>query len=397
MMSNALYLDCHAGIAGDMLLSALVDLGANPTEIENELKQLPLDEFGLHFEKKVKQGINAMTLKIDFHEHHHHRKASDIFKMIDHSHLANRVKERSKQIFETIGYAEAKIHGMTIEDVHFHEVGAMDSIIDIIGGCIALEQLGIDTLYCSPIPTGNGKINIAHGIYPVPAPATAEILKGIPLAEFDVQSELTTPTGAAFAKTLVSHYGPFPATTMENIGYGAGHKDFDFPNVLRVIQFQDALKHSNDQVQVIECQIDDMTPEIMGHFMDIAIKHGVLDIYYTPITMKKNRPGVQFTLICKVTDKQYIEDLVLTHTSSLGVRSYTVNRQILKREFRYVETAYGNVKVKFALKNGNILKMKPEFEDIKILSDTSGKPLQTVYNEVLNKIYDVYNVGEPLA
>lgn len=287
MMSNALYLDCHAGIAGDMLLSALVDLGANPTEIENELKQLPLDEFGLHFEKKVKQGINAMTLKIDFHEHHHHRKASDIFKMIDHSHLANRVKERSKQIFETIGYAEAKIHGMTIEDVHFHEVGAMDSIIDIIGGCIALEQLGIDTLYCSPIPTGNGKINIAHGIYPVPAPATAEILKGIPLAEFDVQSELTTPTGAAFAKTLVSHYGPFPAATMENIGYGAGHKDFDFPNVLRVIQFQDALEHSNDQVQVIECQIDDMTPEIMGHFMDTAIKHGVLDIYYTPITMKK--------------------------------------------------------------------------------------------------------------
>ena len=203
-MSNALYLDCHAGIAGDMLLSALVDLGASPNEIEHELKKLPIDNFKLNFKKEMKQGIHAMTLSIDFHESHHHRTASDIFKMIDESDLDDRVKMRSKSIFEMIGHAEAKIHGMSIKDVHFHEVGAMDSIIDIVGGCIALELLNIDHLYCSPIPTGNGKIKIAHGIYPVPAPATAEILKGIPLTNFDVHSELTTPTGAAIAKSLVT-------------------------------------------------------------------------------------------------------------------------------------------------------------------------------------------------
>ncbi len=395
-MSNALYLDCHAGIAGDMLLSALVDLGANPQAIEDELKTLPIDDFKLHFEKKIKQGIHAMTLKIDFHEHHHHRKAADIFKMIDESTLADRVKERSKAIFETIGYAEAKIHGMTIEDVHFHEVGAMDSIIDIIGGCIALEQLGIDTLYCSPIPTGNGKINIAHGIYPIPAPATAEILKGIPLAEFEVASELTTPTGASFAKSLVTQFGPFPAATMKEIGYGAGNKDFDFPNVLRVIQFEDVSRHANDQVQVIECQIDDMTPEMLGHFMETALHKGVLDVYYTPITMKKNRPAVQLTIICKTSDKQYIEDLVLTHTSSLGVRSYSVNRQILSRTFRKVNTSYGEITIKFSLKEGKILKMKPEFEDIKLASKHANLPLQSVYNEVMKTVYNQFSIGDTL-
>lgn len=395
-MSNALYLDCHAGIAGDMLLSALVDLGADPKIIESELKQLPIDDFALHFQKKVKQGINAMTLNIDFHEHHHHRKASDIFKLIDDSRLSERVKQRSKAIFYTIAHAEAKIHGMTIEDVHFHEVGAMDSIIDIIGGCIALEQLGIDTLYCSPIPTGNGKINIAHGIYPIPAPATAEILKNIPLAEFDVQSELTTPTGAAFAKSLVTQFGPFPSATMQEIGYGAGNKDFDFPNVLRFIQFQDNQQSSHDKVQVMECQIDDMTPEMLGHFMDKSLNHGALDVYYTPITMKKNRPAIQLTVLCKVNDKETMENLVLTHTSSLGIRSYTVNRHILTRAFRDVDTPYGQIKVKFALKNGQILKMKPEFEDIKSISEHKNIPLQQVYNTVMSTIDSEYHIGEPL-
>ena len=212
-----------------------------------------------------------MTLNIDVKESNHHRHVNDIFKMIDDSTLPERVKYRSKKIFEIIGQAEAKIHGMSFEEVHFHEVGAMDSIIDIIGGCIALEQLGINTLYCSAIPTGHGKIHIAHGIYPIPAPATAEILKGIPIAHFDVQSELTTPTGAAFAKGLVSSFGPFPSATIQHIGYGAGSKDFNFPNILRVIQF-DSEFEQQDSVQVIECQIDDMTPEALGDFMNNALE-----------------------------------------------------------------------------------------------------------------------------
>lgn len=394
-MSNALYLDCHAGIAGDMLLSALVDLGASPNEIERELKKLPIDNFKLNFKKEMKQGIHAMTLSIDFHESHHHRKASDIFKMIDESDLDERVKIRSKSIFETIGHAEAKIHGMSIEDVHFHEVGAMDSIIDIIGGCIALELLNIDHLYCSPIPTGNGKIKIAHGIYPVPAPATAEILKGVPLANFDVHSELTTPTGAAIAKSLVTEFGPFPAATMNDIGYGAGTKNFDFSNIIRVIQFTDN-NVNYDQVQVLECQIDDMTPETLGNFMDTALQDDVLDVYYTPIIMKKNRPATQLTIICNVENKMHIEEMILKHTSSLGVRSYKVNRRILDRTFRSVQTLYGNVSIKLSLKNGEIIKIKPEYEDLRDINKQTEHPFQQIYHNVMKSVYQSYNVGDTL-
>lgn len=394
-MSHALYLDCHAGIAGDMLLSALVDLGADPNKIESELKTLPLDHFKLHFQKKVKQGINAMTLHIDCDKSHHHRHASDIFKMIDESALPTRVKDRSKRIFEVIGHAEAKIHGMSFEDVHFHEVGAMDSIIDIIGGCIALELLNIDQLYCSPIPTGSGKINIAHGIYPVPAPATAEILKGVPLASFDVQSELTTPTGAAFAKSLVSSFCTFPAATMTNIGYGAGTKDFDFPNVLRVIQFE-IENNDSDFVQVLECQLDDMTPESLGHFMDLALEHGALDVYYTPIFMKKGRPSIQLTLICNINEAVKFETLILQETSSLGVRSYEVRRRILNREFRKLDTRFGKISIKFALKDGKILKMKPEYDDVKRVAKKSDRPYHAIYNEIFETLYCTYHIGKEL-
>lgn len=392
-MSNALYLDCHAGIAGDMLLSALVDIGANPKEIENELKKLPLEHFSLHFNKVLKQGINAMTLKIDVEESHHHRKANDIFEMIECSNLAPRVKSRSKAIFTTIGQAEAKIHGMSFDDVHFHEVGAMDSIIDIIGGCIALEQLGIDVVYCSPIPTGNGKIQIAHGLYPIPAPATAEILKGIPLANLDVQSELTTPTGAAFAKCLATSFGAFPANTMSNIGYGAGNKDFDFPNVLRVIQFEITNQQFvTDQVQIIECQIDDMTAEMLGDFMESTLEQDVLDIFYTPIIMKKHRPATQVTVICKINDKTRIEDYLLTHTTSLGVRSYSVNRRILQRENRNIKTVYGNISVKLAFKNNELIKIKPEFDHIKQIAKENNITTQAVYQQVTKSIVEQFNI-----
>ncbi|MCG8933482.1 nickel pincer cofactor biosynthesis protein LarC, partial [Staphylococcus epidermidis] len=275
------------------------------------------------------------------------------------------------------------------------EVGAMDSIIDIIGGCIALEQLGINTLYCSAIPTGHGKIHIAHGIYPIPAPATAEILKGIPIAHFDVQSELTTPTGAAFAKGLVSSFGPFPSATIQHIGYGAGSKDFNFPNILRVIQF-DSEFEQQDSVQVIECQIDDMTPEALGDFMNNALEQGALDAYYTPIFMKKSRPSTQLTLICKLHDKIYFEQLILQETSSLGVRSTSVNRKILNRAFKILSTQHGTVSIKFGLQNGKIMKMKPEYEDLKKMAKTTNQPFQVIHNEVLQQLYQTYRIGDIL-
>lgn len=384
-MTNGLYLDCHTGIAGDMLLSSLVDLGADVDYVHQHLLSLPLDQFSLNFAKKNKQGIQAMGLTIDFEEAHHHRKASGIFNMINESTLPNRVKERSMLIFDVIAQAEAKIHGMKIEDVHFHEVGAMDSIIDIIGSCLALEDLGIDEIKSSPVPTGNGKIKIAHGIYPIPAPATAEILKDIPLATFDVQSELTTPTGAAFIKALATHIGPLPAVSMSNIGYGCGTKDFEFPNVIRAIQYT-ATETTPNQVQVLECQIDDMTPETLGYFIEQVINEGALDAFYTPITMKKSRPATQLTVISSVTQAKEFEDFILKHTTSLGVRSYAVNRKILDRQFQTIHTTYGAILVKLAMKDNKIIKAKPEFEDVKNAALHSGQSFTNVYNDIQNEV-----------
>lgn len=390
-MPNAIYLDCHAGIAGDMLLSALVDLGADINYIEKHLNDLPLNKFKLNFSSQNKQGIQATSLSIDFEPAHHHRKAQDIFIMIRESTLPDRVKERSIKVFDVIAHAEAKIHGMSVEDVHFHEVGAMDSIIDIIGSCLALEALDIDTLLSSPIPTGHGKINIAHGIYPVPAPATAEILKGIPLAAFDVASELTTPTGAGFIKALVSEVGPLPSVTMNEIGYGCGTKDFDFPNILRAVQF--SKKESTPcQVQVLECQLDDMTPEMLGFFMEQVIDDGALDAYYTPITMKKSRPATQLTVICSLTQAQYFENYILKYTTSLGVRSYTVNRKILYRQFQTVHTNYGAILVKLGMLGDKVIKAKPEFEDVRNASIQSGMPFATVYNDIQTTLQKHINI-----
>lgn len=384
-MSQAIYLDCHAGIAGDMILAGLIDLGANPHYVKKELSKLPLDSFDLSFNYVNKQGINAQHLKIDIAESHHHRTAQHIFSMIENSSLPERVKSRSTAIFNVIAEAEAKIHGMTVADVHFHEVGAMDSIIDIIGSCLALEDLDIDTIYCSAIPTGHGKVNIAHGLYPVPAPATAEILKGIPLASLDVASEITTPTGAGFAKSLATQFGPMPASTMTEIGYGAGTKNFDFPNILRIIQFEEEL-NKHDYVQVLETQIDDMPAELLGHFIDDVLSKGALDAYYTPITMKKSRPAVQLTVICKLDNASSFENYILQHTTTLGVRSYNVQRTILERDFTTLNTDYGEVTIKLAKLDGKVIKAKPEFNDLQALADSSNKPLYQLYQQIMAQI-----------
>ena len=384
-MSQAIYLDCHAGIAGDMILAGLIDLGANPNYITEELSKLPLDTFDLSFNHVNKQGINAQHLSINIEESHHHRTAQHIFSMIENSTLPQRVKSRSTAIFNVIAEAEAKIHGMTVADVHFHEVGAMDSIIDIIGSCLALEDLNVDNIYCSPIPTGHGKVNIAHGLYPVPAPATAEILKGIPLASLDVASEMTTPTGAGFAKSLATQFGPLPPCTMTEIGYGAGTKDFDFPNVLRIIQFEEN-QNTQDYVQVLETQLDDMPAEMLGHFIEDALSQGALDVYYTPITMKKSRPAVQLSVICPLSKASFFENYILRQTSSLGVRSYSVRRTILDRDFTTINTDYGKVSIKLGILNGEVIKAKPEFSDLQAIADRTQLPLQQIYHHVMSQI-----------
>ena len=299
--------------------------------------------------------------------------------MIENSELPFRVKERSLAVFRVIAEAEGKIHGMDPEEVHFHEVGAMDSIIDVIGVCLALESLNIEKIVASPVPTGHGKIMIAHGLYPIPAPATAEILIGVPLSDFHVKGELTTPTGAGFIKALVDEYGYMPPLAIEKIGYGAGKKDFEHPNVLRVVLFHVEQTPQREQIIILECQLDDFTGEAMGFMMEKALVQGALDVYFTPVTMKKSRPGTLITILTKPENAFALEGLLLRETSTFGVRKSDWSRRILLREFKLIQTDYGKISVKVGSLEGEIIKIYPEYEDVKKAANQYNVPFADVY------------------
>jgi uncharacterized protein (TIGR00299 family) protein len=316
------------------------------------------------------------------HDHHSHRKASTILNMINESELPSRVKKRSNAVFQVIAEAEGKIHGMDPKDVHFHEVGSMDSIIDVIGVCLALENLEIDKIIASPVPTGYGKVMMAHGLYPIPAPATAEILRGVPLADFHVMGELTTPTGAGFLKALADDYGYMPAMSIERVGYGAGKKNFDHPNVLRALLFQTNDEPQREIITVLECQLDDITGETLGYVMEKVLKHGALDVYFTPVTMKKSRPGSLITVLAKPEDSVAMEELLLKETSTFGVRKSECSRRILSRRFEKVETSYGNLTVKIGYEGDEIYKISPEYEEIKEAATEYNVPLLEIYSVV---------------
>ncbi|MCF6411341.1 nickel pincer cofactor biosynthesis protein LarC [Pseudalkalibacillus salsuginis] len=403
---KCLYLDCQSGISGDMTLTALIDLGADIQYITEELEKLPIDPFKLGVKQVDKKGIASKELVLELfnsigshhhHEHdehhhrddshhHEHRKAATILEMIEHSDLPVRVKERSKAVFEVIALAEGKIHGMDPADVHFHEVGSMDSIIDVIGVCLGLENLNVERIIASPVPTGYGKVQMAHGLYPIPAPATAEILKGIPLADFHVEAELTTPTGAGFLKALASEFGQIPAITMERIGYGAGKKNFDHPNVLRAILFEERLvEQDREPIEVLECQIDDMTGETFGYVMEKLFESGALDAYYTPVQMKKNRPGTLVTVLASPSHSDSLEEILLHETSTFGIRKTLWNRIALERRIEVVETSFGNISVKVGYKNHKIYQVSPEYEDIRKAAMQYGIPFEEVYFTVKEK------------
>ncbi|WP_408009290.1 nickel pincer cofactor biosynthesis protein LarC [Pseudalkalibacillus sp. A8] len=414
---KCLYLDCQSGISGDMTLTALVDLGADIQYITEELQNLPIDDFKLGVRQVDKKGIASKELMLELfnpsgghhhhaHEHHHghehghdehhheHRKAATILEMIEHSDLPVRVKERSKAVFEVIAQAEGKIHGMDPADVHFHEVGAMDSIIDVIGVCLALDNLNIGRIIASPVPTGYGKVQMAHGLYPIPAPATAEILKGIPLADFHVEAELTTPTGAGFLKALVSEFGQLPAVTMERIGYGAGKKNFDHPNVLRAILFEDqSVEPDRERVEILECQIDDMTGESFGFVMEKLFEAGALDAYYTPVQMKKNRPGTLVTVLTTPNHWERLEEILLRETSTFGVRKSSWSRIALERRIEVVETRFGNISVKVGYKNHEIYQVSPEYEEIRKAAKQYGKPFEEIYFTVKEKAQSLFTMA----
>ncbi len=377
------YFDCFSGISGDMVLGALVAAGADISQLEGELRRLPLTGWNISAEKVQRRGIFATQVKVESHEHHHHRSLSVILGMIDQAGIAPRAADRAKRIFTRLGEAEAKVHQVPVEKVHFHEVGAVDSIIDIVGAAIGFELLGIDEFACSALDVGGGRVNTAHGMLPVPAPATAELLRDAPTFSTGIQKELVTPTGAAIATTLSTQFAKMPAMNLRAIGYGAGSADLaEQPNVLRIL-IGDAVGadkkiHWDEPVEVIEANFDDMSPQIYGYFAEKALAAGALDIFSTPVQMKKNRPGMLVTLLAKPADVDLLTDLIFRETTTIGVRTYEVRRRILDRETINISTPIGEIRMKVARMNGTVLNAAPEYEDCQRIAAQKGIPLKQV-------------------
>ena len=383
------YFDCFSGISGDMVLGALVDAGVDLRELESELRKLHLEGWEISAEKVQRKAIRATKVNVETKETHHHRHLSPILKMIDQAALAPRAAERARQIFRRLGEAEAKVHNISIEKVHFHEVGAVDSIVDIVGSAIGFELLGIDTFACSIMDVGSGRVQTEHGLLPVPAPATVELLRDAPTFSSGIEKELVTPTGAAIATTLSTQYAAMPAMTLKSIGYGAGSADLpQQPNVLRLMtgemigerlgESADAGEHWDAPIAVIEANLDDMSPQIYGYFAEQALAAGALDIFSTAVQMKKNRPGQLVTLLCEPSNLKPLIDLIFRETTTIGIRTHEVRRQTLARESVPVETPLGTIRMKISRLNGTLLNAAPEYEDCRKIATQKGLPLKQV-------------------
>jgi len=378
--AKTLYLDCPMGISGDMFLAALIDLGVDPKMILRELKKLPVDRIDVEIRKVARHSISATSFKVRLAEAHHHRTFRDIKKIIDGSALSPGVKSLSKAVFKLIAEAEGRIHGIKADEVHFHEVGAMDSIIDIVGAAVAIESLDVKKTAASPIALGTGWAKTMHGTIPVPAPATLEILKGVPTAASSAPFELTTPTGAAIVKTLASSFGPMPPMTIESAGYGAGKKDFkETANLLRaVIGASGAEAEDGQRLTLLETNIDDMSPQIAGYLMEKLLSAGALDAFLTPVQMKKGRPGVLLTVLTANEMKEALLEMIFAESTTIGVRETEVRRHCLGRKTVKVATPYGPVRVKLALKNGDVVNVQPEYEDCRAAALKKKAPLKAV-------------------
>ncbi len=377
------YFDCFSGISGDMVLGALVDAGADLRVIEQELRRLGLDGWKISASKVQRRAIFATHVKVETEERHHHRGLSIILKRIDDAKLAPRAAERARQIFTRLAEAEAHVHRIPIEQVHFHEVGAVDSIIDIVGAAVGFELLGIDEFACSAMDVGGGQVNTAHGMLPVPAPATAELLRGAPTYSSGLQRELVTPTGAAIATTLATRYAEIPSMTLRAVGYGAGSADNgEKPNVLRLLIGERIASEPGEYwdapVTAIETNLDDMSPQVYGYFADKALEAGALDVFATPAQMKKNRPGLLVTILAEPQNVAALIDLLFRETTTIGVRTYEVRRKTLAREFVSVATPFGDVRMKISRLNGVVLNAAPEYDDCRKIAAERGVPLKHV-------------------
>jgi uncharacterized protein (TIGR00299 family) protein len=375
------YLDCASGISGDMTLGALVDAGVDLAALNAGIQTLGLPNVKLVAMPVKKKGFRATQITVEHEPEHKHRHLHHITAMIDGSSLSSSQKELAHRIFRRLAEAEAKVHNSTIEKVHFHEVGAVDSIADIVGAAIGWDLLGAERIVCSPVPTGSGFVEITHGRCAIPAPATAELLKGIPLAESRVLCELTTPTGAAILATLVHAFGPLPAMTIERIGCGAGQKDLEEQaNLLRLLVGETSEKPTDEQLWVVETNLDDVSGELVGHTIVRLWEAGALDVYTTAIQMKKNRPGITLSVLCQPVQIDAVEAILFRETTTLGVRRHAVQRRKLRREKHQVETPWGPVEGVLAHLDANSARFSPEFESCRRIAQQHGVPLKSVYD-----------------
>jgi len=412
-VSRVLYFDCFSGISGDMALGAMLDAGLPLADLKRALGTLGLGDVHVHAGRVMRAGVSATKFAVHQHAHaperaqvhdhdhahghdhshghdhahghdhepgHPHRSLPEIFSLIDGSGLTPSGRARAKAMFQRLAEAEAAIHQMPVERVHLHEVGALDSIIDIVGIVFAMEWAGADAIVCSPLNVGGGMVHSAHGLFPVPAPATVRLLGDAPVYSGAVQKELVTPTGALIATTFATSFGPLPAMSVERVGYGAGERDDpSTPNVLRVLLGRAAENpKASERVTVIECEIDDMNPQIFGVVMEQLHAAGALDVFYTPVQMKKNRPGTLLTVVARPERKGEIADIIFRETTTIGLRHSEVARECLQRELVTVDTPLGAVRFKVARRDGRVVNAAPEFEDCARLAAAHNLPVKEV-------------------
>ena len=379
---KTLYFDCAMGAAGDMLMGALLALHPDPEDFLRRFNAVLPESITVAALPDEKRGIRGthMQVLIDGEEegaeqghHHHHTDLREVMAFFDAARVPETVKQDAKAVFRILAEAESAVHGKPVENIHFHEVGSLDALADVLGVCLLLQELAPERILCSPVHVGSGTVKCAHGILPVPAPATEQILRGVPIYSGSVKGELCTPTGAALLKHFAEDFGPMPVLRVQKTGYGTGHKDFENANVLRAL-----LGESEEQAeQVVElcCNLDDMTPEALGFVQELLMEKGALDVYTTGIGMKKCRPGVMLTCMCRQAQKEDMLRLLFRHTSTLGIREYNCSRYTLKRSFRSVETAAGPVSVKTA-EGWGVRREKPEYEDLARIAREKGLSLR---------------------
>ena len=392
MQEKILYFDIIGGISGDMTLASLLDLGVPKDIFLEELSKLNMDdEFQIEINSKFESGIKGTKVNVIAKEDHCHRNLIDIYDIIESSKLNRSIKDKSKKIFMTVAEAEAKVHGTTIDKIHFHEVGAVDSIVDIVGCAILLDLLCIDKVYATSIPLGSGFIECAHGVIPAAAPATVEILKDVPVIFNHVEGECTTPTGAAIVKSLCDDFVKNIDLQVNKIGYGVGHKKFEKPNLLRVILGEKEKEDEEEFIYEISANIDDMSCEIYSYLFEKILSEGALDVYAQSIYMKKNRPAYKISILVEEMNLHKFTNILLLESSTFGVRYSKYNRVKLHRKFVDIPTKYGPIKVKLGYYNDKLIKVKPEYDQCKNIAFKFNIPIKEIYDLINDITYKEIN------